>query len=192
MRTTPISIRWRVMENLYAAWKAKLGTQKPRKVGECPCWKWCLCVNSFNSNRYELYLTLCVLCLLMQVNDRLDRYCCGFTPDPTELCVENLLHAKCGNTKNLLLVHILVRITNSTNVISTPQTVRWWWWWFLFSLCAVIKMIYVLKHYKAFGVRLMSYSQPKDKFAVLCFDWCVGKKNKENTFPPAMPNCCSV
>uniref|UniRef100_A0A3P8SI86 Golgi associated kinase 1A n=1 Tax=Amphiprion percula TaxID=161767 RepID=A0A3P8SI86_AMPPE len=45
---------------------------------------------------------------LLQINDRLDRYCCGFTPDPTELCVENLLHAKCGNTKDLKLVHILV------------------------------------------------------------------------------------
>lgn len=48
--------------------------------------------------------------LLVQVNDRLDRYCCGFTPDPTEECVENLLQAKCRNTKELLLVHILVRI----------------------------------------------------------------------------------
>lgn len=47
--------------------------------------------------------------LLLQVNDRLDRYCCGFSPDPTELCVENLLRTKCGNTKDLLLVHILVR-----------------------------------------------------------------------------------
>ncbi|XP_037830324.1 uncharacterized protein gask1a [Kryptolebias marmoratus] len=45
---------------------------------------------------------------LLQVNDRLDRYCCGFRPDPAELCVENLLHNKCGNSKDLLLVHILV------------------------------------------------------------------------------------
>lgn len=45
---------------------------------------------------------------LLQVNDRLDRYCCGFLPDPTELCVENMLRTKCGNTKDLLLVHILV------------------------------------------------------------------------------------
>lgn len=51
---------------------------------------------------------LCVLCLLVQVNDRLDRYCCGFTPDPKDMCVENLLHTKCGNTEDLLLVHILV------------------------------------------------------------------------------------
>lgn len=50
---------------------------------------------------------------LVQVSDRLDRYCCGFTPEPTELCVENLLHSKCGNTKDLLLVHILVRVTES-------------------------------------------------------------------------------
>lgn len=45
-----------------------------------------------------------------KVHDRLDRYCCGFTPDPTELCIENLLHNKCRNPKDLMLVHILVRI----------------------------------------------------------------------------------
>ncbi|XP_034029801.1 Golgi-associated kinase 1A isoform X2 [Thalassophryne amazonica] len=46
---------------------------------------------------------------LLQVNDRLDRNCCGFTPDPADTCVENLLHHKCHNTRDLLLVHILVR-----------------------------------------------------------------------------------
>lgn len=47
----------------------------------------------------------------LQVNDRLDRYCCGFIPDPSELCMENRLHDKCANTKDLQLVHILVRIS---------------------------------------------------------------------------------
>lgn len=56
--------------------------------------------------------------LLLQVNDRLDRYCCGFSPDPTEPCMENMLRAKCGNTKDLLLVHILVRLLNSPPVSS--------------------------------------------------------------------------
>ncbi|XP_028281619.1 Golgi-associated kinase 1A [Parambassis ranga] len=54
---------------------------------------------------------------LLQVNDRLDRYCCGFTPDPAELCVENLLHAKCANTKDLLLVHILVRKADPSRLV---------------------------------------------------------------------------
>ncbi|XP_078028142.1 uncharacterized protein gask1a isoform X2 [Epinephelus lanceolatus] len=54
---------------------------------------------------------------LLQVNDRLDRCCCGFTPDPTELCVENLLHAKCGNTNELLLVHILVRKEDPSRLV---------------------------------------------------------------------------
>ncbi|KAF3691482.1 Protein FAM198A Precursor [Channa argus] len=54
---------------------------------------------------------------LLQVNDRLDRYCCGFTPDPKELCVENLLNAKCGNTKGLQLVHILVRKTDPSRLV---------------------------------------------------------------------------
>ncbi|XP_078143409.1 uncharacterized protein gask1a [Centroberyx gerrardi] len=54
---------------------------------------------------------------LLQVNDRLDRYCCGFRPDPTETCVENLLHAKCRNTKQLVLVHILVRKADPSRLV---------------------------------------------------------------------------
>ncbi|KAM3614923.1 uncharacterized protein V6R79_020828 [Siganus canaliculatus] len=54
---------------------------------------------------------------LLQVSDRLDRCCCGFKPDPTDLCVENLLHAKCGNTKDLLLVHILVRKADPSKLV---------------------------------------------------------------------------
>uniref|UniRef100_A0A3B4YU21 Golgi associated kinase 1A n=1 Tax=Stegastes partitus TaxID=144197 RepID=A0A3B4YU21_9TELE len=54
---------------------------------------------------------------LLQINDRLDRYCCGFTPDPTELCVENLLRAKCGHTKDLMLVHILVRKADPSRLV---------------------------------------------------------------------------
>ncbi|KAM9310052.1 Golgi-associated kinase 1A [Pholidichthys leucotaenia] len=54
---------------------------------------------------------------LLQVNDRLDRYCCGFTPDPNELCVENLLSTKCANTKEQLLVHILVRKLDPSTLV---------------------------------------------------------------------------
>nr|XP_055067889.1 Golgi-associated kinase 1A [Misgurnus anguillicaudatus] len=54
---------------------------------------------------------------LLQVNDRLDRHCCGFTPDPSELCVENLLHVKCRNPKDLNLVHILVRKTEPSRLV---------------------------------------------------------------------------
>ncbi|TDH12210.1 hypothetical protein EPR50_G00069520 [Perca flavescens] len=54
---------------------------------------------------------------LLQVNDRLDRYCCGFTPEPGELCVENRLHAKCGSTEDLLLVHILVRKADPSRLV---------------------------------------------------------------------------
>ncbi|XP_030045887.1 Golgi-associated kinase 1A isoform X2 [Microcaecilia unicolor] len=45
---------------------------------------------------------------LLQVQDRLDRYCCGFQPDPKESCVEERLHDKCRNPEELFLVHILV------------------------------------------------------------------------------------
>ncbi|XP_051577104.1 Golgi-associated kinase 1A isoform X2 [Myxocyprinus asiaticus] len=54
---------------------------------------------------------------LLQVNDRLDRYCCGFRPDPSELCVENMLHIKCGNPRDLNLVHILVRKTDPSRLV---------------------------------------------------------------------------
>ncbi|XP_056458414.1 Golgi-associated kinase 1A isoform X1 [Gadus chalcogrammus] len=54
---------------------------------------------------------------LLQVNDRLDRCCCGFRPDPEESCVENLLYAKCRNDKELVLVHILVRKTDPSRMV---------------------------------------------------------------------------
>lgn len=43
-----------------------------------------------------------------QVHDRLDRYCCGFEPEPSEPCVEEGLRDKCTNPGELRLVHILV------------------------------------------------------------------------------------
>lgn len=54
---------------------------------------------------------------LLQVNDRLDRYCCGFTPDASDVCVENQLQSKCGNIKDLLLVHILVRKADASRLV---------------------------------------------------------------------------
>ncbi|KAK0143980.1 Protein FAM198A [Merluccius polli] len=54
---------------------------------------------------------------LLQVNDRLDRCCCGFRPDPKESCVENLLYVKCHNSKELRLVHILVRKTDPSRMV---------------------------------------------------------------------------
>lgn len=54
---------------------------------------------------------------LLQVNDRLDRYCCGFAPDPSDMCVENMLHSKCGNTKDQHLVHILVRKADPSRLV---------------------------------------------------------------------------
>eukprot|EP00066_Takifugu_rubripes_P003390 XP_003965929.2 PREDICTED: protein FAM198A [Takifugu rubripes] len=61
---------------------------------------------------------------LLQVNDRLDRYCCGFSPDPTELCVENMLRTRCGNTKDLLLVHILVRRADPSRLVFIDNSGR--------------------------------------------------------------------
>ncbi|XP_056376171.1 Golgi-associated kinase 1A [Hyla sarda] len=54
---------------------------------------------------------------LLQVQDRLDRYCCGFNPEPTESCVEELLHDKCHNQNELVLVHILIRHSDSSHLV---------------------------------------------------------------------------
>ncbi|XP_026871215.2 Golgi-associated kinase 1A [Electrophorus electricus] len=54
---------------------------------------------------------------LLQVHDRLDRYCCGFHPDPADLCVENLLNVQCSNPQHLMLVHILVRRADPSRLV---------------------------------------------------------------------------
>ncbi|XP_069816489.1 Golgi-associated kinase 1A [Dendropsophus ebraccatus] len=54
---------------------------------------------------------------LLQVQDRLDRYCCGFNPEPTESCVEELLHDKCRNQHELVLVHILIRHSDPSHLV---------------------------------------------------------------------------
>ncbi|XP_051879483.1 Golgi-associated kinase 1A [Pristis pectinata] len=54
---------------------------------------------------------------LLQVHDRLDRHCCGFNPEISEPCVEDLLHEKCSNLKEQLLVHILVRKGNPSQLV---------------------------------------------------------------------------
>uniref|UniRef100_A0A8C6ST67 Golgi associated kinase 1A n=1 Tax=Neogobius melanostomus TaxID=47308 RepID=A0A8C6ST67_9GOBI len=67
--------------------------------------------------RHSEWSRLALFDFLLQVNDRLDRYCCGFRPDPSDVCVENLFQAKCGNTKDLLLVHILVRKADPSRLV---------------------------------------------------------------------------
>lgn len=57
-----------------------------------------------------------------QVHDRLDRYCCGFEPGPSEPCVQEGLREKCGNPSELRLVHILVRpLVTRTPVLLSPS-----------------------------------------------------------------------
>ncbi|XP_017555801.1 Golgi-associated kinase 1A [Pygocentrus nattereri] len=71
------------------------------------------CVGVHNSE----WARLALFDFLLQVNDRLDRYCCGFRPDPADMCVENLLNVKCANPKDLMLVHILVRGSNPSRLV---------------------------------------------------------------------------
>ncbi|XP_071068375.1 Golgi-associated kinase 1A [Dasypus novemcinctus] len=54
---------------------------------------------------------------LLQVHDRLDRYCCGFEPAPTDPCVEERLREKCRNPGELRLVHILVRRSSPSRLV---------------------------------------------------------------------------
>ncbi|EFB20507.1 hypothetical protein PANDA_015170, partial [Ailuropoda melanoleuca] len=54
---------------------------------------------------------------LLQVHDRLDRYCCGFEPEPSDPCVEERLREKCRNPGELRLVHILVRSSDPSHLV---------------------------------------------------------------------------
>ncbi|XP_047627218.1 Golgi-associated kinase 1A isoform X2 [Phacochoerus africanus] len=54
---------------------------------------------------------------LLQVHDRLDRYCCGFEPEPSDPCVEERLREKCRNPRELRLVHILVRSSDPSHLV---------------------------------------------------------------------------
>uniref|UniRef100_A0A8C8S553 Golgi associated kinase 1A n=1 Tax=Pelusios castaneus TaxID=367368 RepID=A0A8C8S553_9SAUR len=54
---------------------------------------------------------------LLQVHDRLDRYCCGFQPDSAEPCMEEMLHEKCRNPTELVLVHILIRGSEPSRLV---------------------------------------------------------------------------
>ncbi|XP_059124935.1 Golgi-associated kinase 1A [Peromyscus eremicus] len=54
---------------------------------------------------------------LLQVHDRLDRYCCGFEPTPSDPCVEEGLREKCQNPEELRLVHILVRSSDPSHLV---------------------------------------------------------------------------
>ncbi|OCT75922.1 Golgi-associated kinase 1A [Xenopus laevis] len=67
--------------------------------------------------KHTEWAKLALFDFLLQVQDRLDRYCCGFNPDPSEPCVEELLHDKCRNAKGLVLVHILVRKSNPSRLV---------------------------------------------------------------------------
>lgn len=61
---------------------------------------------------------------LLQVHDRLDRHCCGFKPEISEPCVEDLLHGKCSNLKEQLLVHILIRKGNPSQLVYIDNAAR--------------------------------------------------------------------
>lgn len=76
------------------------------------------------SIKHTEWAKLALFDFLLQVQDRLDRYCCGFKPDPSEACVEERLHEKCRNPEELALVHILVRESNSAHLVYIDNAAR--------------------------------------------------------------------
>ncbi|KAI5106255.1 protein FAM198A isoform X1, partial [Silurus meridionalis] len=96
------SLTWPQYQDLL---KARCGMQVPLNSS--------VCVGVHHSEWGRLAL----FDFLLQVNDRLDRYCCGFQPDPADICVENLLNVKCAHPKDLMLVHILVRRTDPSRLV---------------------------------------------------------------------------
>ncbi|XP_066206842.1 Golgi-associated kinase 1A isoform X1 [Saccopteryx leptura] len=67
--------------------------------------------------RHAEWARLALFDFLLQVHDRLDRYCCGFEPVPWEPCVAEGLREKCGNPGELKLVHILVRSSEPSRLV---------------------------------------------------------------------------
>ncbi|XP_075862891.1 Golgi-associated kinase 1A isoform X1 [Microcebus murinus] len=67
--------------------------------------------------RHTEWARLALFDFLLQVHDRLDRYCCGFEPEPSEPCVEERLREKCRNPAELRLVHILVRSSDPSHLV---------------------------------------------------------------------------
>ncbi|XP_078520575.1 Golgi-associated kinase 1A [Lissotriton helveticus] len=76
------------------------------------------------SIKHTEWAKLALFDFLLQVQDRLDRYCCGFKPDPSEACVEERLHEKCRNPEELALVHILVRESNPAHLVYIDNAAR--------------------------------------------------------------------
>ncbi|XP_020849015.1 Golgi-associated kinase 1A [Phascolarctos cinereus] len=76
-------------------------------LGEAPCL----------GVRHTEWARLALFDFLLQVHDRLDRYCCGFQPEPSDPCLEERLREKCRNPGELLLVHILVRESDPSRLV---------------------------------------------------------------------------
>ncbi|XP_013015832.2 Golgi-associated kinase 1A [Cavia porcellus] len=77
------------------------------RPGQAPC---------LGIHRAE-WARLALFDFLLQVHDRLDRYCCGFQPEPSDPCVEERLREKCRNPEELRLVHILVRSSDPSHLV---------------------------------------------------------------------------
>ncbi|XP_062056086.1 Golgi-associated kinase 1A [Lepus europaeus] len=67
--------------------------------------------------RHTEWARLALFDFLLQVHDRLDRYCCGFEPEPSDPCVLERLREKCRNPAELRLVHILVRSSDPSRLV---------------------------------------------------------------------------
>ncbi|XP_060104832.1 Golgi-associated kinase 1A isoform X1 [Heteronotia binoei] len=88
--------------------KQRCGMEGSRtSLGKAPC----LTV------QHSEWSKLALFDFLLQVHDRLDRYCCGFQPDPSEPCIQELLHEKCRNPSELALVHILIRRSKPSRLV---------------------------------------------------------------------------
>ncbi|XP_015678179.2 Golgi-associated kinase 1A [Protobothrops mucrosquamatus] len=99
------TIRWLQYQDLL---QQRCGMEDSRtSLGKAPC------LTVLHSE----WAKLALFDFLLQVHDRLDRYCCGFQPDFSEPCVQELLHEKCRNPAELFLVHILVRRSKPSHLV---------------------------------------------------------------------------
>ncbi|XP_021503091.2 Golgi-associated kinase 1A isoform X2 [Meriones unguiculatus] len=82
------------------------------------------CGSSCLGVQHAEWARLALFDFLLQVHDRLDRYCCGFEPEPSDPCVEEGLREKCRNPEELRLVHILVRSTDPSHLVYIDNAAR--------------------------------------------------------------------
>lgn len=184
--------------SLHTTWEAKEGTENPQKKDFALKWEWWLCVSSLNrtnssftSLSHDFLHVLCVGAgqwpagqVLLWLHTWSNRTVCG---EPAAHQVWQHQGPAAGSHPGTDPKQHWCYFSSTDSALRFFSSLCYYKKWFIsrrpwgvFSLFAVTAQ------------RLMNYSQSKDKSTDLCFDWCAAEKKNENTFSPAIPNCCLI